>query len=241
MTKNQLEYRAQNEQIRANKAKEAETKRYNLVREDIDRASLAQDLLKHQQVLYETNRSNVAKEAEATRSNLAREAENRRANIASLDELSRHNRATEALGRENVSYSYAQLKEQTRHNKAQEALGGQNIVLGFSSLAETTRSNQARETETSRSNVARETESHRSNVVNETISGIRNRETIRSNKANESIRLDELAQRTWKDQADIALGHRKAQETERNNLINNVISGFDTVAKHATTIIDLLY
>lgn len=91
-------------------------------------------------------------------------AENRRRNLeaeslgrANLEELSRHNLATESLSSRQIALGYGQLAETRRANQARELLQSQ-------ANAETVRSNMARETETNRTNVAREDETHRSNV-----------------------------------------------------------------------------
>lgn len=217
MTRNQLEYRAQNEQKRANLAKEklqresnAETKRYNLVREGLDSQKLVNDYIISQLSLTESQRANKAREIETNRANLAREAETRRSNIASLDELSRHNKSTEGAAYANIALGRAQLQEQSRANIAREE--------------EAHRSNIAQETERNRSNLAQEDltakaqeESKRHNVATEGISSARNSNEFNLGKS----RLE----------ADVALGSARIQ----NESDRNIISLFGTGVKGASS------
>lgn len=240
MTKNQLEYRAQNEQMRSNLAKEAETKRFNLVQEQLQREGLAQDLAKFTRSQSEIERSNRVRERETLRGNIARENETYRANVASLDELSRHNMAMEARDAAQLRLSEKQFNEAVRHNTQTIGLGYANVGLGYSQLTETARANVARENENFRSNVARETETHRANVVSETISGIRNRETNRHNLAMEVIDLTKV-------ENDFTLGKYRNEtdrlnyyETVRHNIIRDLNETVKTGINAAETIIDLI-
>lgn len=55
-----------------------------------------QEVISSQQ-LFETKRSNLAREQETNRSNLAKEVEATRSNVAKENETKRHNKATETL------------------------------------------------------------------------------------------------------------------------------------------------
>lgn len=77
MTANQINYWANQERERSNRANEAETNRSNLARE------------------YETHRSNVTKEKETERNNRATLAETNRHNVVAENELNRANIAKE--------------------------------------------------------------------------------------------------------------------------------------------------
>lgn len=102
MTANQIAYQRVLEEIRANKAREDETRRANLALEALRR-----------QELEEAQRHNLVAEQETNRSNLARELEN-----------NRHNAATEKLTLSNIyatkEVAYAKLAEERRHNVASE-------------------------------------------------------------------------------------------------------------------------
>lgn len=240
MTKNQLEYRAQNEQMRSNLAREAETKRYNLVQEELQRASLAQDLSKFNRSQTEIERSNLARERETRRSNVAHEVETHRANVASLDELSRHNRLVEARDAAQLRLSEKQLQETVRHNDRTINLGYANVALGQSQLKETSRSNVAREKETYRSNLARESENHRANVVSETITSLKNREAARHNVTVEGISSTEAKNTyklgTYRNRTD----RLNYYETVRHNVSHDINDAIRTGVKAAETIIQLV-
>lgn len=213
MTRNQLEYRAQNEQKRANLAKEklqqeanAETKRYNLVREGLDSQKLANDYIISQLNLTESQRANKARELETNRANLAREEETRRSNVASLDELSRHNKSTEGAAYANIALGRAQLQEQSR-------------------------ANMAREEEMHRSNIAQETERNRSNLAQEDLTAMAQKENKRHNVALEEIssarNTNEFNLGKSRLEADVALGTARVQ----NDSDRNIVSLFDTGVK----------
>lgn len=72
MTRNQLQYHANMEIARSNRARELETNRANMAKETEDK------------------RSNLAREAEENRSNIARETETNRANLVNEAETARH-------------------------------------------------------------------------------------------------------------------------------------------------------
>lgn len=148
MTRNQLEYRAQNEARRANLAKERlqrsqmeETHRANLEQERLGQLKSDRDYEVSLRNAIENERSNLAREKETNRSNLAKEQETHRYNVVYLDEVSRHNKAMEGAQYAQVSLGYAQLGEATRHNQAMEK--------------ETERSNRAQITESARSSMER--------------------------------------------------------------------------------------
>lgn len=102
MTANQIAYQRVLEEIRANRAREAEA----------NRANLASEALRRQE-LEEAQRHNLVAEQETNRSNFARELEN-----------NRHNTATEQLTLSNIyankEVAYAKLAEDKRHNIATE-------------------------------------------------------------------------------------------------------------------------
>lgn len=90
----------------------------------------------------ESQRHNVAGEAETNRYNIVVGNETNRHNLATEGEAARHNKETEAQGRQSN-------KETKRHNKATESLTSKT-------LTETNRHNLATEAETGRSNRANE-------------------------------------------------------------------------------------
>lgn len=163
MTSNQLQYWANKEVQRSNKAQEAETHRSNVARET------------------ETNRHNVVVEKETERHNRATEL----LTSADIAEKVRHNQATELLGQQ-------QLAETHRANLAHESYQISSIQLGYDQLGETITHNRNSEAtnlllagiqsqnnlamqeisrfnarENARANMAREDEQHRTNVENE--------------------------------------------------------------------------
>lgn len=251
MTKNQLEYRAQDEAKRANLAREAETARYNLVLERLKDRELSDLNTRFAQQMSETIRSNLAKEKETSRANQAKEAETFRHNVASLDEVSRHNLATEAVDRNRIDVSLGQLREAIRANQAGEALRQESNRIALSELYERGRSNRANERETHRSNVSRETETRRSNfanederfrsnVANETLIRERNTETNRSNLAQEGLNELRYNLDNYIRTSELEVDRGQLRETERNNLVNNVINGMSAVGKLAGTVVKLL-
>lgn len=156
MTRLQLELNKLLEQRRANQASEEltrvrdersyalgtaqlkETQRANQVRESQTQVSLD-----------ETQRSNLAREAENYRSNYAREQENYRSNVAREAELRRSNLATELWRDQSLALDTeirrGTLAETQRANIAREGIQRSQVQLGYSQLAETARSNLVRE------------------------------------------------------------------------------------------------
>lgn len=135
MTRNQIEWWNTQEQMRANKAKERETRMNN------------------KRVAAETANHNKAVELETNRANLAREslqAEQNAINFQNYKETARHqkamedetNRANLAREAETHSYNSAYMQEWAKQ--------------AINQLAETNRANVARETETSRYNRSQE-------------------------------------------------------------------------------------
>lgn len=228
MTKNQIEYQKLQESKRANRAQEAETKRANLMNEELIRSRDTATLDLRGRELQETQRSNQAREAESFRSNLARESENYRHNVAQERETSKHNRAQEELGYANISLGYSnlvetrrsnqaneriresELLERQRSNLANEAIGRRGLINEFIRNKETERSNRAREKENNRSNLAREEETHRSNL------------------AREQQARDELAERKRRNTADIILGAGRAISDVADTWFDNILDNPST-------------
>lgn len=106
---------------RANRAKEYETHRSNIVNENItsafNQAKLQNDLLS----INENVRSNLARESETHRSNIAKEKETHRSNVANLLETNRSNVASEG-------YKTIQFNEQLRSNLRNEDLKLKQII-----------------------------------------------------------------------------------------------------------------
>lgn len=191
MTRNQLMYWQNVETERSNKAREAETHRYNT------------------EYLKELNRSNVTREQETERHNRAMELLTNQ----SQAEVARHNSVTELQTDVN-------LAEQQRSHQANEALqtrqiglGYANLGLGYGQLSELIRHNQAgekaqiislnqerdlreREQELSQERLAEEARSNRaqeqSNLLNWIARTQATSETIRTNVANENLREKEM-------------------------------------------------
>lgn len=122
MTKNQIEYQKLLELKRSNRAGEEETHRSNVAQEELTRSRDTISLDLRGRELGETQRANLAREAENYRSNVAREAENTRSNLAREAETQRHNYASEKADTARINLGYSQLAETRRSNKAQEAL-----------------------------------------------------------------------------------------------------------------------
>lgn len=156
MTRNQIAYQELQERKRSNRANEELTRIRDTNTYSLGLGSLAESRRHNLVFEMETNRHNLAVEAQALESLgiSARQAavaerkaavDEKLANISQYDaetrrlgqqEQARHNRAT-------VGAQYAQIAELSRHNKASEELTGQQIV-------ELNRHNQATETNESR-------------------------------------------------------------------------------------------
>lgn len=228
MTRNQLEYRAQNETRRANQAKEYETHRANLATEALKGRELDQDYYLGVRNAEETERANLARETETRRANMAREAETYRYNTLYLGEVNRANLAREMETRRSNLVSEAEIERSHRANEAisrqQIGLGYANVKLGYSNLAELSRSNQAREEETQRSNVARETEINRSNIARES-------ETQRSNKAQENLKQQQISETVRYDRVKRGLEEQKLDLQHKEFVADTVIKGVNTGIK----------
>lgn len=202
----------------------------------------------HNQILYwqnfETNRSNLAREAETQRSNMVREAETHRANT----EIERANRARE---KETERSNRAREKETERSNRANEMLTTLrrqqdfqialwNRTLAYDQLAETKRSNKEHEN-TARINaqlnaevqrasqeIQRQgqlvqaqiaanslAEQNRANQAQERLSAQRNAETTRANMAQEELAQQRQSLATHQ----LTLDQQKAQELARHNSV----------------------
>lgn len=171
MTNLQLTYWRDQEQQRANLAREAETERSN-------KANEAENYRSNTAREYETNRHNVQTEIlgtkqynELVRHNSAVEQEQRRTNLANES----INQSKVGLGYAQLSYNYdqlgynyANLSELQNHNRATEN-------ISYSQMMETNRSNLANEQ-------IKQTQNTNQFVNNSTI----NSETARHNKAVEA-------------------------------------------------------
>lgn len=186
MTANQIEYDKLLESIRSNRAQEAlitkrdaETARANAMNEHIK-------LLGHQ----ENVRSNLAKEEEILRSNLASEAETRRHNKSQEIELNRSNVAREL--------------ETTRSNLANESIGYMNAATNAKNAVSNAMNaaTQQYKADTERKTAMANVQHNNANLsylqerlnremgmkANEiALSGVAQKETERSHKANEDI------------------------------------------------------
>lgn len=265
MTRNQLEFRAQNEAKRANLAKEVIQQSYNEAMIQLERDKLVQNLAIAQANLQETTRSNKAREAESYRSNLARETETKRSNmaneqeryrsaVASLDELTRHNIRSEELSGESNAISRNRALEEARANQARERLQSEslqynyaNLGYMYANLAELSRSNLARETENRRANVANEglkrdtlTETSRSNRVGETLQGISIRNAAKYNQGQLDLGYAKLAEQQFYDRGQLDIGYSKLKEERRHNRKNELISAVKAATNFAGTIIDIV-
>lgn len=134
MTSNQLRYWELQEQKRANRARERETRRANKFSERLTQHFQQGTLDLRAQELYESARSHQVAES----INLASMQENVRHNIAYEQELQRHNTATEQLSSKQLDISAASLAETIRSHKASESISQGN-------LSEMRRHNQAQE------------------------------------------------------------------------------------------------
>lgn len=190
MTRNQIEYWANQEKERNNRAVEVETNRSNLAREiETNRHNLATESAQNRQILNdlqkisndyylgltgqrETERSNKAREKENTRSAQAKEKEAILSRLQDRD-IRRRQQSTADY---NAYTNRLTAEEQHRANVARES----NNLLA---LVETERSNRAREEENYRSNVSNENIRRYSNTIDQQ----RANEQRRSNRANESI------------------------------------------------------
>ena len=211
MTRNQLEYRAQNEAKRANLTREQETQRANMAGEEIQRTKGLRDYMVSLSNLREAERSNRAREAENLRSNLAREAETHRYNVEYLGESKRHSLATENIARMNVALGYSQLAEQSRHNVQQEV-------------------------ELKRSNIAKEAETHRANLRGEELLEARQAESKRHNVAEESLTTTKMANEftlgTKRLESDIVLGGAEVQAKQDMAMARFVSDSLGTFLKY---------
>lgn len=135
--------------------------------------------------------------------------ETRRNNIATLEETSKHNRATE-------NFSLSSLQETVTHNRNTESLGSQTLnetvrhnkageSINLANLQETTRHNIATE-QYSLSNL-QETAKHNRETENQgriglSLRGAELQESQRSNRANEAIKQTTNAINQWKANID---------------------------------------
>lgn len=197
--------------------------------------------------LEENKRSNRVNEAETQRSNKAREKETNRHNLATEEETHRHNVATELLtsqaqaeqarhnGVTEMQNSIA-LAETERSHRANEGLqlqqiylGYANLGLGYAQLEESQRHNAANE----KFNLLNLAETERANEAREQISRDQLDETIRSNKANETINTTRMMLDNAQKAAALAEETRHnitvEEETERNNKTRNVFEGLTTL------------
>lgn len=185
--------------------------------------------------LVETRRSNLENE-EIARTRAEREYE---LGILNLQELGRHNMATEAHAVNVLAESSRAAREQERlladRNLETQRANLRAEEISLSNLAEQSRSNRAREAETYRSNLAKEVELHRSNLESESIrrranvinaqsvslgysqlaeaqraNVQREKENVRSAKASEQIRRQQIA-------ATKAVQQEANRETKRAN------------------------
>lgn len=211
MTRNQIEYwRLQ------------ETERSNRVNEQHNRNVLAYNY----QVLAETRRSNLAREAETRRSNIAREKQNlldsnRNFELQkrSQEETQRHNRAVEQLN------AQAQL-ETTRSNKAREQLQAQanaiqasSMTLKSNELNETVRRNKANE----QLEMSRQVEQRRSDKQNELLNQLRLGEIRRSNLATEAEKRRSNMATERINFGNLEVRRSELSERTRSNLANERI------------------
>lgn len=122
------------------------------------------------------NQIEYAKHLENVRHNTVSEQETERSNRATLSETSRHNVAFE--------------QETHRSNVVNE---NEALRSHLAVETETHRSNVAKEQETQRSNIAKETETHRANLATELWRNQSLAETVRSNRASESLKAEQNA------------------------------------------------
>lgn len=201
MTRNQIEYWANKEKERSNRANESETFRANYAREqETHRSNLANEV--------ETNRHNVATEslqqyanminkirndqsyqlglktaAETERSNKAREKENTRS--AKAREQETINQRLQDYAVKKRQMSQADYSNYTARLQAEETQRSHraNEVYNLSSLAELSRSNVANETERNRANVVSEAQKYAEQAIRRQELG----ETIRTHQMNEQL------------------------------------------------------
>lgn len=142
MTRNQLEFFAQQETKRSNYAREGETQRHNVVTERetnrhnleterFSRDSLTKNLEMQRIQNNEISRSNKAREYETNRSNVANERIRQQSNAISsgnLRETSIHNRAMESNNLLSLTNQGKSLLETERANRQREDL--QSVSLG---------------------------------------------------------------------------------------------------------------
>lgn len=136
----------------------------------------------------ESNRSNLAEEAETNRANLAREAETHRSNVANETETNRSNLAKEAeTHRTNVvneGIKQGTLDEQIRTNKANEGLRSAELAEKNRSNVQNEKLKAEQNAETKRSNQAKESEQKRTDMANEALKALNSiPETFRSEAA----------------------------------------------------------
>lgn len=171
-----------------------ETKRNNM-------ASLAETTRSHQA----NENYNMLNLREVARSNYAREAENRRSNMANESIKREQNREARRSNQANEDISRMQAGASILGSRAQSVNAGTNAFNALTNrmdantranvASETARSNLAREAENTRSNLARERETNRSNVRSEQIKHLQLSEQKRSNVANETLKLGDIAVR----------------------------------------------
>lgn len=210
-THNQIAYAEYKERLRHNVVSEKETERTNRANEALRGMELS-----------ETTRHNLANEhlserdlEEKIRSNMARE----NLGWAQLEETQRHNLVSEEVDR-------IRAIEQGRHNRATEALGEKQYSLGVFQAGEQQRHNQATEYN----------DRLRVNVEQQKLSNdvARIAETIRANKANESLRGNENWIRLQNVYAQIqrneALAKREGQQSAQG-WVGLIEEGIDLIAK----------
>lgn len=186
MTKNQLEYWKNQEQIRSNLAQETETNRANMAREaETHRANLQNEAhlremdrqaemnrLQNERLKLRDQELTAKSQSEVKRANLSRELENSRSRV----EGNQIRRREASTANYNALTNRMQAEELKRSHLAQES-------YNLTSLAEIKRANEAREAELLRSNVANEGIRRDSNIIS-----ARNlEETRRSNMQREAL------------------------------------------------------
>jgi hypothetical protein len=194
------------------------------------------------QGVQETIRHNLAVEKETTRHNQIDET----IGFGNLEELQRHNKATESIQRQqiglgyaNLAYNYASLSETRRANLERESQGRRSLMIQAGGLQETIRTHKANEALAAFSNVTARmnAETNRKqfevqsaqgwqSLANQQYANETNRMNARTNEVN--ARTNQFNARINKQNAETNWYNAK---TGRYNFYSNVVNDYVSAAQ----------
>lgn len=218
MTHNQINYWNLQELKRHNVVTEGETNRHNVATEGIDIGKL------NEQIRSNTMNYAIegAKLGETNRANLAKEAEN-----------AKHNRETERQGNISLSLDKDYKQELARHNQATEGLTGVDLNIKRDTLTETGRHNVASE-EINRTGTEARAQLDRANAELSTIKQMWEGFLSSSQVDLNNAQRQELQSRINKYSADIGLIESNIKRNNVQNIndtLNTLMRGLNSLYK----------